>query len=375
MRKKENFMKKETLSKETISALDKMRFTDLTEVQKRVIPLILEGKGVICRSKTGTGKTAAFGIAMVERIITGKTRKGLVITPTRELAVQVSNELARIGKDHKISVITIYGGVSISMQIEKLHKHPQIVVATPGRLLDLINRRQVFPQDFDFVVLDEADIMLDMGFIKDIDNILGKIIPTPQIALFSATIDKDILEMADYYIKDYEYITISDMDKPIEISEQILEVVRKERFGALLDILYKNRNKKIMIFLNTKRNTDRIAEKLSGKRFKVGALHGDMSQRKREQVLKDFKKGRINILVATDVAARGIHVDNIDIVINYDLARTSKMHLHRIGRTGRMNHKGMAISLNIIDQNNRRDSYLPPVETVKYQYHHVSKAI
>ena len=362
-------MTMELLSKKTVHSLKEMGYENLTEVQKKVIPRIIEGKEVICRSKTGTGKTAAFGIGLIERIVEKKSKKGLVITPTRELAVQVAKEVYKIGKGNKINVITIYGGVSIENQINDLKRRPEIVVATPGRLLDLINRREIEPKEFDVVILDEADIMLDMGFIDDIDKVLSKIKPKPLIELFSATVDKEILNIAEKYMKDYEFIEMSDMGKPIEITEKIIDVTQKEKFGALLDIIFEDKNRKTLIFLNTKRGVERIAEKIEQKRFRVGTLHGNMSQNKREFVLREFKQNKIDILIATDVAARGIHIDNVDLVINFDLAKTAKTHLHRIGRTGRMNQKGCAISFNTTNEIRREYiGYLPPVQSETYSY-------
>ncbi len=362
-------MKIEKLSNKTAHSLKEMGFENLTEVQKKVIPFILEGKEVICRSKTGTGKTAAFGIGLIERLVEKKSNKGLIITPTRELAVQVTRELSKIGKKHRINVLTIYGGVSIDNQISNLRRNPEIVVATPGRLLDLIKRGNINPKKFDMVILDEADIMLDMGFIDDIDKVLQMINPPPLIALFSATVDKEILNIADKYMKKYEFVEMSDMGKPIEIVEKIIDVNKKEKFGALLDILFEDKNRKTLIFLNTKRGVERIADKIGEKRFRVGTLHGNMSQNKREYVLNEFKKNKIDILIATDVAARGIHIDNVDLVINFDLARSSKTHLHRIGRTGRMNQKGNAISFNTVNEvRPEYIGYLPPVQSETYTY-------
>ena len=298
-----------------------------------------------------------------------KKIKALIVTPTRELAVQVSRELSKIGKIHKINVLTIYGGVSIDNQIRNLRRSPEIIVATPGRLLDLINRKEIDPREFDMVVLDEADTMLDMGFIDDIDKVLSIIKPAPLIELFSATVDEKILNIAEKYMKDYEFIEMSSMEKPIEITEKIIDVTKKEKFGALLDVLFEDKNRKTLIFLNTKRGVDRVAEKIRQKRFMVGTLHGDMSQNKREMVLRDFRQDRLNILIATDVAARGIHIDNVDLVVNFDLARSSKTHLHRIGRTGRMNQKGNAISFNTVNEvRSAHIGYLPPVESETYSY-------
>ena len=362
-------MKIDKLSEKTAHSLKEMGFENLTEVQKKVIPYILEGKEVICRSKTGTGKTAAFGIGLIERLVEKTSNKGLIITPTRELAVQVSRELSKIGKSHRINVLTIYGGVSIDNQIRNLRKNPEIIVATPGRLLDLINRRQIDPKKFDMVILDEADLMLDMGFIDDIDRVLSMINPLPLIELFSATVDEKIINMAEKYMKNYEFIEMSSMEKPVEITEKIIDVVKKEKFGALLDVLFEDKNRKTLVFMNTKRGVEKIAEKVRQKRFMVGTLHGNMTQNKREMVLGDFKQDRINILIATDVAARGIHIDNVDLVINFDLARTAKTHLHRIGRTGRMNQKGNAISFNTINETRSEFiGYLPPVQSEIYSY-------
>ena len=363
-------IEKMNISRKTALSLEEMGFKSLTEVQEKAIPFVLEGREIICRSKTGTGKTAVFGIGLVELMIQHKIRnggKGLVIVPTRELAMQVTDELWKIGKNNYIRSTAVYGGVSIDAQYERLAKGVQIVVATPGRLLDMIERRYIDPKSFGMVVLDEADVMLDMGFIEDIDRVLS-MIPNPQVLLFSATIDDKVLEISEKYMHNPEYISMSEMEKPIEIYEEIIDVEKKEKFGALLDLLFTHRNKKVLIFMNTKRGADLITEKLRMKRFFVNSLHGDLTQKQREYVMGDFKRGKLQMLVATDVAARGIHVDNVDIVINYDLAKTAKQHLHRIGRTGRMNQKGMAITLNVVGFGARDEGHVPVAKRMKYEY-------
>ncbi|RME79421.1 MAG: DEAD/DEAH box helicase [Methanobacteriota archaeon] len=315
------------INKRTSERLRNLGYEKPTEVQKKTIPLVLEGKQVLVLSKTGSGKTAAFLLPLVE-----SKEKALVLAPTRELALQIKEEAKKI-MPHK-KVLTIYGGTSVQRDEEMLQKHYDILVATPGRCLDHVRRGNL--PSFDVVVLDEADKMVEMGFIEDVRDILSNVEPK-KIHLFSATATR---ELRDMFNSEFEEIFLGE-DKP-EIVEEEVKVERRRKLSTLMKHL--DRNKKTIIFMGTKRGTMWLADKLKEKRIKCSCINGDMSQRKREKAVELFKKGIVSVLVATDVVARGIHIDDVDLVINYDQARDEKTHKHRVGRTGRMGKKGKAIT-------------------------------
>ncbi|MFH1779705.1 MAG: DEAD/DEAH box helicase [Candidatus Micrarchaeota archaeon] len=330
------------LNSKTISALDSMNFIQPTEVQEKTLSLILKGEDVMVRSQTGTGKTAAFGIGLVEQITASKNKKGLVIAPTRELALQITKELRAIGINHQIRVYAIYGGEEIARQLSLLRKGFEIIVATPGRLLDHFERRTINLSMFNIVVLDEADRMLDMGFRDDMEKIMKNVNPTRQTMLFSATLTRDIINLARNYLKSPIMIEVGDLMKAVGIEEETIKTTRKEKFAKLKEILKQEPGARILIFVATQRSTEYVGKKLYQNNISSNYLHGGMRQSKREKIVRDFSEGRFKVLVATDVAARGLHVDNITRVINYDEARDKDTHLHRIGRTGRMGKKGKA---------------------------------
>ncbi len=332
------------LSPKTLHALGSLRYTEATEVQEKVIPAILSGKNVMVRSQTGTGKTAAFGIAMVERLVNYKNRKALILSPTRELAMQICTEIRLIASFYRMRILVAYGGQPISRQISELRRGVTILVATPGRLLDLSKRGEVNIGEFDFIVLDEADRMLDMGFVEDIDRIMSRVSKPNMTHLFSATLDERVHGIASRYITNPEIIEIGSQETLPEIEEQSIYITRRKKFGKLKDILLSNPQEKVIVFGATKRIVDFLWRKLNDQGIDAGSLHGDMNQAKRTRTMDSFKKGRVRILVATDVAARGIHVENIGIIVNYDEATDAETHLHRIGRTGRMGKKGKAIT-------------------------------
>ena len=315
------------LPEETVRKLEKAGYEKPTKVQEEVIPAMLEGKQVLVLSRTGSGKTASFLLPLQVR--EGRT---LIITPTRELALQIKQEAMKIL--HKKWVITVYGGTSIEKDEEALRKRWDILVATPGRCLDHIRRGNL--EKIDRVILDEADKMLEMGFIEDIQDIIANLNPK-EIHLFSATANRELREIQKGEV---EEIFLSE-DRP-DIEEEEVRVERRKKLSELAKHL--SGDKKTIIFMATKRGTEWLAERLSKRRIRCVYINGDMSQRKRERAIEAFKTGRANILIATDVVARGIHVDNVDLVINYDQARDPKTHKHRIGRTGRMGNKGKAIT-------------------------------
>jgi len=333
------------LDARTLRALEEMGYEEPTEVQAKTIPLVLEGKDLIVRSHTGTGKTAAFGIGMVDRISSGASGSCLVLAPTRELAIQVCKELRAIGKEHGLRIHVVYGGQSINIQIDALRGGVDVLVATPGRLLDLHRRGVVDISSFDAVVLDEADHMLDLGFQDEMDDIL-KLLPQRKLMLLlSATIDASILRIASKHLTAPQTIEVGEVEVVSTVTEEHVEATDREKFKRLLGILEENRGTKTLIFRETKRGASDLQERLYRNGFKEsGLLQGDMTQAKRSAVLSGFREGKLSILVATNVAARGLHIDNLDLIINYDRAQDEETHVHRVGRTGRMGNEGRVIN-------------------------------
>jgi superfamily II DNA/RNA helicase len=336
--------RKMNLDSRVVSSLDILGYQKPTDIQAMVIPLIISGKDIMARSQTGTGKTAAFGVGITQRLLTGKSVSALILTPTRELAVQVQKELRGISRNTSIKSVCVYGGKSIENQARELRGGVDILVATPGRLLDLKERRIVDLKQFDFVVLDEADRMLDMGFIEDMDRIMRSVSQERITCLFSATLDNKIYSIAERYMHLPEVVELGDLAKAVNISEESIYLERHEKVGMLKKIMRDSGNQKILVFSSTKASVDYLWKKLIASGVRVGRMHGDMSQSQRENALRDFKEGKITIMCATDVAARGIHVEDIAIIINYDIARDKETHIHRIGRTGRMGKEGKAIT-------------------------------
>ncbi len=332
------------LSPKTVDALRNMKYETATEVQERVIPLILAGGNVVVRSKTGTGKTAAFGVGIIERITRGTAKKGLVLAPTRELVVQIHKELRGIAANYGLKLCLVYGGVSINPQIDELRRGADIIIATPGRLLDHMERRTVNLSECNLVVLDEADRMLDMGFRDQMDSIMHQVPRERTVILLSATLDGDILKVASNYMGSSEIVEIGEKDKPEAINEHFVEVARIEKVPRLREILKEHAQMKVMIFTATKFFADKLAYRLAESGFQADSIQGNMSQAARERVMQRFREGRVRILVATDVAARGLHIEDVGLIVNYDKAQDADTHLHRIGRTGRMGSVGKAIT-------------------------------
>jgi len=332
------------LNDKTVAALHKLGYLEATEVQQKTIPEIIAGSNVLVRSQTGTGKTAAFGIALIERIAAGKSRKALVLAPTRELAVQVCTEIRNIGHLNGTRVHVVYGGQSIENQIREIRGGVDILVATPGRLLDLARRGAVRIGEFDMIVLDEADMMLDMGFIDEVGEILDQLPPQRLSVLLSATLEPEILQIAHKYVKHPKIIEIGQKEVAETVVEEYVEATDREKFSHLVNILRSHAHMKILVFRETKMGSDRLQQRLWERGFKAGVLQGDMSQAKRNAVLAAFKEGQISILVATNVAARGLHIADLGLVVNFDKAQSEEIHLHRVGRTGRMSTEGKAIT-------------------------------
>ena len=333
------------LDQRTLVALSKLGYKEPTEEQEKAGPEILAGRSLIVRSQTGTGKTAAFGIGLVERISAGKSKKGLVLAPTRELAIQVCKELRGIASEYRMRIFVAYGGQSINVQIKDLKGGVDILVATPGRLLDLHRRRVISISDFDAVVLDEADHMLDLGFQDEVTEILRQLPQERIMFLLSATIDQSIMGMASKYMNSPKIIEIGEVEVVSTIKEEHVEITKREKFPQLVQVLNSHMGVKTLIFMETKRGAMWLTDKLERHGFRgIGMLQGDMSQAQRNAVITKFKQGLIGVLIATNVAARGLHIDDLGLIINYDEAESEETHLHRVGRTGRMGAEGKVVN-------------------------------
>ncbi len=333
------------LSRKLLNAVHDMGFEEPSPIQAQTIPLVLEGHDVIGQAQTGTGKTAAFGIPTIEKIIDASHRiQALVLTPTRELAIQIAEEFNKIGRYKRVRTLPIYGGQAIDRQIRALRNGVQIVVGTPGRLLDHIRRGTIKLGDVHTLILDEADEMLDMGFIEDIESILSNI-PNEerQTLLFSATMPAAIAKLSKRYMKDPQTIRISRENLTVPLIDQVYYETR-EKLEGLCRVLDVEETGKLIIFSRTKRGVDDLVASLQSRGYLADGLHGDLSQSQRDRVMKKFRTGKIDVLVATDVAARGIDIDDITHVINYDIPQDHEAYVHRIGRTGRAGKKGVAIT-------------------------------
>ena len=335
------------LSDEVERALADMGFEEATPIQNQSIPHILGGKDVLGQAQTGTGKTCAFGIPAIEKINEdNEDIQVLVLCPTRELAIQSAKELKSVATYKKdVRILPIYGGQPIERQIVALKKHPQIIIGTPGRVMDHIRRRTLKFANLRMIILDEADEMLNMGFRGDINTILTKVPEEIQTILFSATMSRDILEITGKYQKDPVRIKIAHKVLTVPSVEQYsLEVNPNNKLEVLSRLIDVNELKLCLVFCNTKRQVDELASNLQVKGYSAEALHGDMRQEARDKVMAQFRKGNIEILIATDVAARGIDVDNVEAVFNYDLPNDEEYYVHRIGRTGRAGKEGKAFT-------------------------------
>lgn len=320
-------------------------------MQVETIPMLLEGRDVIAQAQTGTGKTAAFGIPIVQAIERpGRTPSALILCPTRELAVQVSEEIKRLAVFKGLSTLAIYGGASIEHQFEVLERGVDIVAGTPGRIIDHIQRKTIDLSGVRFMVLDEADRMLDMGFIEDIDYILSRVPKERQTMLFSATILPEIRRMGERHMQRPAVVSVSEDDIVLPNTKQMYFAIgRKNKIWALCRVLDKARPKAI-VFAQTKHMVDIIEQRLTSYGYPAAAIHGDLTQARREKVLSDFRSGKIMVLIATDVAARGLDIEGVTHVINYDIPDSPETYVHRIGRTGRAGKEGRAITFVSADE-------------------------
>lgn len=349
------------LDKYIIKALYNLNYKTPSKVQEEVIPRLLKKEDVIVKSKTGSGKTASFGIPICENIDIEKNNvQALIVVPTRELALQVKDEISNIGRLKKIRCSAIFGKQPIKEQIRELKQRVHIVVATPGRIIDHIGRNTIDLDDIKYFIIDEADKMLNKGFIEDMEFILNKIPKNSAKGLFSATIDDDIQYICDKYLKvsnilDIKYNELFDKK---QIIENKIKSSENDKYKNLKSIIYMENPTSLIIFCNTKDKVKKLYENMKKDGFLVEELHGDMSQDKRIFVIKDFKNNKFNILISTDVAARGIHIDDISLVINYDVPRDKENYIHRIGRTGRKDSYGKAITI----FTDKDDKYINEIE-------------
>lgn len=367
-----NEFKELPISSEILRAINDLGYQNPTQIQKEAIPAILDGKDVLGKSNTGTGKTAAFGIPAIERVQPNhKMCEILVVCPTRELVLQVTGELRKFAKYKEgVKVVPIYGGEPIERQIQLLKKGSPIIVGTPGRIMDHLRRRTIKLNATSMVILDEADEMLNMGFKEDIEEIL-KAVPHDcyQMILFSATMPKAILKITEEFQNDPVRIEVASKQRTIDTVNQVYyEVPKGKKFDALKILLHHYNASLTMIFTNTKKMVDELVDELNKFNIKAIGLHGDMKQQFRTRVFEQFREGNYPILIATDVAARGIDVDDIELVVNYDIPQDNEYYIHRVGRTGRAGKKGTAITL---IHGNRQGKFMK--EIAKYTKTNIQK--
>lgn len=354
MEKLEQF-KKLGLSDKTLKALAKKGYEQPTPIQALTIPALLNGnKNIIGQAQTGTGKTAAFSLPILESFETTKNVQAIVLAPTRELALQVAEEMNSLAHGKKIRITPVYGGQSIEFQIKQLKKGTDIIVGTPGRVIDLIERKLIHLQNLKYFILDEADEMLNMGFLEDIEKILSFTNENKRMLFFSATMPNEIMKIAKKYMKDYEILAVKARELTTDLTDQIyFEVHEKDKFEALCRIIDLTKDFYGIVFCRTKNDANDLVGKLNDRGYDAEGLHGDISQNYREVTLKRLKSKKINVLVATDVAARGIDVNDLSHVINYSIPQEAESYVHRIGRTGRAGKEGTAITF-ITPQEYRR---------------------
>jgi ATP-dependent RNA helicase DeaD len=341
-----NNFKEFNLDPQILRGVNKAGFIKPTPVQERAIFPLLSGKDVIGQAKTGTGKTAAFGLPMLQSIKTSdRSVQAIVLSPTRELALQITNELRKLGKYLSARILTIYGGQRIDIQFESLDRGAHIIVGTPGRMIDHIKRGTLDLNSVRTVVVDEADTMLDMGFIGDVEFILDSIDENRQLSLFSATMPRQIIDLSKKYMKNPQKILIDSDEPSVNMLDQYyIALENQSKLLFLTDFLKKNKPESCIIFCRTKRGVQKLVWQMENKFFNAVPLHGDLSQNQRERSMHHFRKGNADILVATDVASRGIDIPQVDYVINYEVPRDPLLYFHRVGRTARAGETGKAFT-------------------------------
>ena len=332
------------LSHELLNSVKKLGFEKPTEIQEESIPLIIKGQDVIGESATGSGKTLAFGCGVFEKVKSGNGLQALIMTPTRELAEQVKDSIKELTQQKHLNVTPIYGGVAIGPQIRDLSRS-EVVVGTPGRLLDHLGRGTINLSKVKLLVLDEADRMLEMGFIEDVEQIIQKCPRERQSLCFSATISSEIRGLSERYMKNPEKISATNQVDPSKLKQTYYNVPKNLKLSLLVHLLQQEKSKQVIVFCNTRTNTDFVVKNLQGNSINAVAIHGGMVQSKRLKTLKSFNDGRMQVLACTDVASRGLHIENVSHVYNYDIPKDSKDYVHRIGRTARAGKEGQAVNI------------------------------
>ncbi len=344
-----------------LQAVQEMGFQEMTEIQSKAIPPMLEGRDVIAKAPTGTGKTCAFGIPLIERIDPENPDiQAVILAPTRELATQIRDDLEALTRFMpQVRTLVVYGGQSMDKQKQQLKKGAHILVATPGRLLDLMQHRYLSLKSVTAAVLDEADKMLDMGFYKDVRKILDSLKGLKQMCMFSATISREVMDIGWLYQRDPEEITVLPVeDSEPKIDQYSIQCIGREKIEIILRLMKQFSVSRAIIFCNTKYTTGMVSEQLHAQGLNTACLHGDMRQSERNKIMEQYKEGKIDILVATDVAARGIDVSDIQVVFNYDIPQENDAYLHRIGRTGRAKKEGVSFVLHSKDEQRRLDNII-----------------
>ena len=344
-----------------LQAVQEMGFQEMTEIQSKAIPPMLEGRDMIAKAPTGTGKTCAFGIPLIERIDPENPDiQAVILAPTRELATQIRDDLEALTRFMpQVRTLVVYGGQSMDKQKQQLKKGTHILVATPGRLLDLVQHRYLSLKSVTAAVLDEADKMLDMGFYKDVRKILDSLKGLKQMCMFSATISREVMDIGWLYQRDPEEITVLPVeDSEPKIDQYSIQCIGREKIEIILRLMKQFSVSRAIIFCNTKYTTGMVSEQLHAQGLNTACLHGDMRQSERNKIMEQYKEGKIDILVATDVAARGIDVSDIQVVFNYDIPQENDAYLHRIGRTGRAKKEGVSFVLHSKDEQRRLDNII-----------------
>ncbi|CZR79900.1 TPA: DEAD/DEAH box helicase [Clostridioides difficile] len=353
------------LNEKILKSLKSLGYNIPSRVQREVIPKLLKGQNLVVRSKTGSGKTASFAIPLCENInVDYNNIQALIVVPTRELALQVKDEISDIGRLKKVRCSAIFGKQSIKDQIAELKQRVHIVVATPGRILDHINRGSIKLENVKYLVIDEADKMFNKGFVEQMEKILLNLPKEKIVSLFSATIDEEIKYICEKYMLDYSVINIEENEsdtnqKTRQIDDKIIKANGREKYILLKELIYSENPKSVIIFCNTKEKVSKLYNKMSKEGFLIRELHADLSQERRIFVIKDFKNQKFNVLVSSDVASRGIHIDDISLVINYDVPQDKENYIHRIGRTGRKGNSGKAITI----VTEKDEKYIENIET------------
>ncbi len=339
-----NLFEQFNLSSELLAAIKKLGLTEPTQIQLESIPPIMEGKDVIGESATGSGKTLAFGCGILDKSIPGKGIQALVLTPTRELAEQVKDMLIQLSQQKHLKIMAIYGGVSINPQIDGLTR-AEVVVATPGRLLDHLQRGTIDTSKIKILILDEADRMFDMGFIQDVEKIIRKCPSKRQTLFFSATISSNVKKLANHHMVKPIVVLAKKQVDPAKLKQVYYDVPRSLKFSLLVHLLHNEKRGLVMVFCNSRKSTDFVVKNLKVNNIKAIAMHGGFAQNKRTNTINSFNNAKVGILVCTDVAARGLHIDNVSHIYNYELPKDAKDYVHRIGRTARAGEEGKAVNL------------------------------